>query len=97
MYTLLDNVYGVTRVPRMQRTQIYLEPDLSAALDRLARDRGMSRAKLIRLAAQRLLEDEQGIQEDPIFGLIGLANAGPGCTSEEHDRILTDHSLGSRS
>jgi len=32
-----------------------------------------------------------------VIGVSGLANAGPGCTSEEHDRILTDHSLGSRS
>ena len=82
---------------RMHRTQIYLEPELSAALDRLARDGGMSRAKLIRIAEQRLLEVEQGGQEDPIVGLIGLGNAGRGRVSEQHDRTLADHRLDGRS
>jgi len=82
---------------RMQRTQIYLEPELSEALDQLARHRGMSRAELIRVAVYRLLEEEQGVREDPILGLIGLGNAGAGRASEEHDRILTDHGLGGRS
>ena len=46
-------------MPRMRRTQIYLEPDLNEALDRLARQRGTSKANLLRLAARRFLEQEQ--------------------------------------
>lgn len=71
----------------MRRTQIYLDPDLSEALDDLARKRGTSRAALIRLAARRFIQAE-GLAEDPIFGLVGLARGGPGRASEEHDRIL---------
>ncbi|MBI4493882.1 MAG: ribbon-helix-helix protein, CopG family [Chloroflexi bacterium] len=83
---------------RMRRTQIYLPSDLSAALDHLARQRGTSRANLLRLAARRLLEQEQaGEEEDPIFGIIGLGDAGPGRVSEEHDRVLAEHRLKGRS
>lgn len=81
---------------RMLRTQIFLEPDLTAALDRLARRRGTSRANLIRLAARRLLQQEQGEDTDPILGLIGLGNGGPGRTSIEHDRVLAEESLGAQ-
>jgi metal-responsive CopG/Arc/MetJ family transcriptional regulator len=75
----------------MQRTQIYLEPELAEALDRLARRRGTSRGALIRLAARRLLSDEQPAEDDPILGIIGLGHGGPGRVSEEHDRVLAEH------
>lgn len=82
---------------RRQRTQIYLEPELGAALDRLAHARGTSRANLIRLAARRLLQQEQDDEEDPILGLLGLGDAGAGRLSEEHGRVLAEHSLRARS
>ena len=44
---------------RMRRTQIYLEPDLTEALDQVARRRGTSKANLLRLSARRFLEQEQ--------------------------------------
>jgi predicted transcriptional regulator len=75
-------------MPQMRRTQIYLDPDLSAELDRLARQRGTSRADLIRLAARRFLLQEGAEEEDPILGLIGLGDAGPGRVSEDHDQVL---------
>jgi metal-responsive CopG/Arc/MetJ family transcriptional regulator len=75
---------------RMQRTQVYLPADLSAALDRVARREGTTRASLIRRAAQRLLESEQLETEDPILGLIGLGNGGPGRVSETHDEVLAE-------
>lgn len=81
---------------RMRRTQVYLQPELSAALDRLAQQRGTSRADLIRLAARRLLEQEQPAEGDPILEIVALGDAGPGRTSEEHDRILAQQSLGHR-
>jgi hypothetical protein len=78
----------------MHRTQIYLEPDLAEALDRLARQRGTSRAGLLRLAARRLVEQEAGQEEDPIFDLIGAGHGGrPGRTSEEHDRVLIEREI----
>lgn len=79
---------------RMQRTQVYMPARLSAALDRLARRRGTSRAHMLRLAATRLLEQEEELhEENPILGLIALGNAGPGRVSEDHDRILAEYTL----
>jgi metal-responsive CopG/Arc/MetJ family transcriptional regulator len=77
---------------RLRRTQIYLPSDLSAALDHLARRRGTSRAELLRQAARDFLQREVPADEDPILGVIGLGNAGPGAVSEEHDTYLAEHS-----
>jgi metal-responsive CopG/Arc/MetJ family transcriptional regulator len=74
---------------RMQRTQIYLEPEISAALDRLARQRGTTRAALLRLAARRLLGAEETPECDPILGIIGLGNNDEATdVSERHDDYL---------
>jgi hypothetical protein len=81
---------------RMQRTQFYLEPELGAALDNLARVRGTSPASLIRLAARRLLQEEQAAGDDPILGLINLGDAGPGQVSVEHDRYVSERRLRQR-
>jgi metal-responsive CopG/Arc/MetJ family transcriptional regulator len=80
-------------VSRMQRTQIYLQLELSAALDRLARERRTSRAALIRLAARRFVEQEEAEEEDSIMGVMGLGHGGPGNISEEHDRYLAELTL----
>jgi metal-responsive CopG/Arc/MetJ family transcriptional regulator len=81
---------------RMRRTQVYLEPELAEALDRLARQRCTSRAELLRQAARRLLDEEPGdsgaATDDPIWGIIGVADAGPGQVSVQHDRVLVEHS-----
>ena len=82
---------------RMHRTQIYLDDDLDRALVELAQRRGTSKAGLIRLAARRLLVEEQGMaEEDSILGLSGLGHGGPGQASVDHDRILADLALGPR-
>jgi len=72
----------------MRRTQIYLEPELAEALDRVARRRGISRASVIREAARQLVAAERPIEEDPIFGIIGIASGGPSDVSERHDDYL---------
>ena len=78
---------------RMQRTQIYLEPELSAELDRLAQQRGTSRASLIRLAARQFVAHEQTAEEDSVFGLIGLGRSGESDVSERHDDYLVGDML----
>jgi predicted transcriptional regulator len=75
---------------RLRRTQIYLPSVLSVALDRLAQRRGTSRAELLRQAAREFLGREQPADDDPIRGIVGLGNAGPGGVSEEHDRFLAE-------
>lgn len=79
----------------MHRTQIYLDPELADALDRMARRRGTTRAEVIRLAARRYLAQEGLGSEDPIVGIMGLGTSGSGRTSEEHDQILADEAAGS--
>jgi metal-responsive CopG/Arc/MetJ family transcriptional regulator len=73
---------------RLQRTQIYLPPALSDALDRLAQRRGTSRAELLRQAAREFLQREQPVEDDAILGVVGLGNAGEDSIAEEHDQFL---------
>ena len=80
---------GRTSAP-MRRTQVCLEPAQTEALDRLAARRGVSRAALLREAARRLLREEGQAGEDPLLGMIGMANAGPGNAAAEHDRVLAE-------
>lgn len=84
----------------MRRTQIYLEPGLSAELDRLARARRTSRADLIRTAARRLVAEEGrwSGEQDPIWGIVDLGRGidlppSDGRGSADHDRILADIQL----
>ena len=76
----------------MQRTQIYLEPDLAESLDRLARKRGTSRADLIRVAARRLISEEREAPFGSILGLAGIGRDKDGATdvAERHDEYLAD-------
>ena len=78
---------------KMQRTQIYLEPELAESLDKLAKQRGTSRADLIRTAARRLVAEEQPPKDDPILGIIGLSGAGQDSATdvaERHDDYLAE-------
>ena len=64
-------------MPRMKRTQIYLDHELNEALDRLARKHRTSMASLIRLAARRFVEAEQG-EEDASLRVILMPGANGG-------------------
>jgi hypothetical protein len=79
----------------MQRTQIYLEPDLAESLDRLARQRGTSRADLIRVAARRLIREESEAPFGSILSLAGIGRDKDGATdvSERHDEYLAHAEL----
>lgn len=77
---------------RMQRTQIYLEPELAASLDRLARQRGTSRADLIRTAARALVEQESA-EYGSILRLAGIGSDSAGDVSERHDEYLAEFEL----
>jgi metal-responsive CopG/Arc/MetJ family transcriptional regulator len=74
---------------RMQRTQIYLEPELAESLDRLARERGTSRADLIRSAARALVEREAAAFGS-ILSLAGIGSDSAGDVAERHDEYLAE-------
>ena len=80
---------------RMQRTQIYLEPDLAESLDQLARERGTSRADIIRMAARRLIQDAHAAPFGSILDLAGIGSDKDGATdvAERHDEYLVDAEL----
>lgn len=79
---------------RMKRTQIYLDSELGAALQRLARKRHTSMAALVRSAARRLVDEEEAVKD--LLGLIGMATGEPGNISEEHDKYLNAYALGEK-
>src|SRR5579864_7855351 len=79
---------------RLRRTQIYLPVELTAALDRLARGRRVSRAELLRQAAQELVRRESPADQDPILGVVASWHGSPGCVSVEHDEFLANLPMG---
>jgi metal-responsive CopG/Arc/MetJ family transcriptional regulator len=96
MYTGVGVMYMTARAaPRMRRTQIYLPPDLSDALDSLARKRGTSRAEVIREAAERLVQEEAPPERDPILDIIGMVQGGEeeGDVARQHDRYLVEDEI----
>ena len=79
----------------MPGTQIYLERDLIAALDRLARKRGTSRANVIRLATRQFVAQDDMAAPGWILELAGTGHGGPGDVSERHDDHLIEAELSS--
>lgn len=75
----------------MVRTQIQLTEAQARALKRLAAERGVSIAALIREAVDRLVH---GGDPDAVWrralAVIGRYSAGPGNVSEDHDRHLEE-------
>jgi hypothetical protein len=73
----------------MQRTQIYVEPELAESLDRLAKERGTSRANLIRMAARDLV-DREARRFGSILDLAGIGSDGATDVAERHDDYLAE-------
>lgn len=72
----------------MKRLQISLEPELDAELDRAARDRGVSKAEVVRRSLRADLSPLPPLEEDPVYKLFGtFKGSGPG-DSENHDDII---------
>ena len=78
---------------RLQRTQVYLDPDVSEALDRLARRRRTTRSDLIRLATRQYIEEQGLARPGSILELAGLGHSGLHDVSERHDKYLVEDKL----
>jgi len=73
----------------MKKTSIYLEPELDAALSRMADRQGITKAELIR----RSLRAAVGGDSRPRLAAIGIGR-GPGDVSADVDKHLTDSGFG---
>ncbi len=73
----------------MKKTSLYLEPEVDAALARLAEQLGITKAEVIR----RSLRDTAAAAPRPRISAIGVG-AGPGDVAERVDEHLADTGFG---
>jgi hypothetical protein len=73
----------------VKKTSLYLDPDVDAALTRIARQRDITKAELIRQA----LGDVAATEERPRLTAIGVGH-GPGDVSSDVDRHLEETGFG---
>lgn len=69
--------------------QVYLRPEQLDALRLLATKQGISVAELIRQGVDLLLT-EIPVEDDPLWGIVGLGNSGVHDLALEHDRYLAE-------
>jgi len=76
----------------MRRKQIYIDEQDEQRLKTMAMQRGRSEASLIREAVRRFVRDEASTaladEENPLLGLIGMAESDHPDAAEHHDRYL---------
>jgi predicted transcriptional regulator len=73
----------------MKKTTLYLEPEVDRALDRLAAQRGISKAEIMRAA----LRSAAAAAERPRITAIGVMS-GPGDVADDVDRHLEETGFG---
>jgi Ribbon-helix-helix protein, copG family len=61
----------------MKRLQIMIEEELDAALERQAIREGTSKAALIRRYVAMQLQPAPPIEDDPVWGMVGLVKGNP--------------------
>lgn len=61
----------------MKRLQISIEPELDAAVERRANEKGLSKAEVIRRCVRARVKPLPPIEEDPFFKLCGTVSSDP--------------------
>jgi hypothetical protein len=61
----------------VKKLQIMIDEDLDAILGRMAREEGTSKAALIRRFVRERVQPLPPIEEDAIWGLVGIADVEP--------------------
>jgi hypothetical protein len=61
----------------MKRLQIMIEEELDDALERKARDEGVSKAALIRRFVRKELRPLPPLHQDPLWGMVGAYDVDP--------------------
>jgi hypothetical protein len=72
----------------VKRLQIMIEKDLDAELGRQAAREGVSKAALIRRYVGERLRVLPPIEEDPLWGLVGMIKAGDPNSSQQIDEVV---------
>ena len=72
--------------------QIYIEPRQDTLLEAISREKGISKAAIIRDGIEQYLRGLP-VEDDPAMGLIGLGNSGKGDLSDKHDSYLAQHAV----
>ena len=75
-------------IARVNRTQIYLDPELQDALRHRAVAENRSVADVIREAVRRFLELGERKSRDPFLALSGKFRGGARDSARNHDRYL---------
>jgi hypothetical protein len=70
--------------------QIYIEHQQDEVLAALARNKGISKAEIIRECLDKYLRNIP-LKDDPAMGLIGLGTSGKKDLSERHDSYIAQY------
>ena len=70
---------------RMRRIQIVMTPELDDWLVREAAKRGLSKSAVVRESLQRDFRPLPPLQEDPIWGIVGIDDGDP---IEDLDEVI---------
>ena len=74
----------------VKRLQIMIEEDLDAALGRQAATEGVSKAALIRRYVRERLRPLPPLEEDPLWGLVGMIEGRPDDSASIDDVVYGD-------
>ncbi|NOX63662.1 MAG: ribbon-helix-helix protein, CopG family [Chloroflexi bacterium] len=69
--------------------QVYLYEEQLEALRLLSKKRGASIAELVRQSIDRFIE-QAPLEEEPLWGIVGIGSSGIGDLSERHDVYLAE-------
>ena len=72
----------------MKRLQISLEPELDRQLGKVARERGVSKAEVVRLSLRDHLGPVPKLEDDPLFKLFGSGSGDGLKPGESIDEIV---------
>ena len=78
------------RALKKKPIQIYIEPKQELLIESLAREKGTSKAEIIRLSLDSYLGNLP-LEQDTALGIIGLGKSGKKNISDQHDVYIAQY------